>query len=204
MHSYFLDAPNINGDMDIRAKSQYGMCVSAICSYTWLCYNANFTHQHVVAILPAHMHICILMVMLFIPAIVFKMQNSTGGVNQKCIEQYSSTNETWKCLLIQDAEPFTSSRLFALNSIYDSWQLANILQLPCKPPDCDPRYMEAVEEYGKVRFRAVDLHAHIPARLLYSAVHIHFFLCSQPFISYRSIFSIYIIIIYKHYFYLIL
>ena len=24
-HRYFLDAPNINGEMDIRAKSQYGM-----------------------------------------------------------------------------------------------------------------------------------------------------------------------------------
>lgn len=77
------------------------------------------------------------------------MQNSTGGVNQKCIE--ASANETWKCLSIQYAEPFTISSLFALNSIYDSWQLANILQLPCKPPDCDARYMEAVEEYGKVR-----------------------------------------------------
>ena len=91
----------------------------------------------------------------YIPTAVFKMQNSTGGVNQKCIEAYSSTNETWKCLSIQYAEPFTSTRLFALNSIYDSWQLANILQIPCKPPDCDPRYMEAVENYGKVRFSAV-------------------------------------------------
>ena len=92
---------------------------------------------------------------IYTPTAVFKMQNSTGGVNQKCIEAYSSTNETWKCLSIQYAEPFTSSQLFALNSIYDSWQLANILQLPCKPPDCDPKYMEAVEEYGKVKINFI-------------------------------------------------
>lgn len=88
---------------------------------------------------------------IHISTAVFKMQNSTGGVNSKCIEAYSPTNEAWKCLSIQYAEPFTSSRLFALNSIYDSWQLANILQLPCHPPDCDARYMEALEEYGKVK-----------------------------------------------------
>ena len=105
-----------------------------------------------------------------IPTAVFKMQNSTGGVNQKCIEAYSPTNETWKCLSIPYAEPFTSTRLFALNSIYDSWQLANILQIPCKPPDCDSRYMEAVENYGKVRFSVYSNDCILPSKIFFFLV----------------------------------
>ena len=122
------------------------------------------------------------MVMLFIaimisPTAVFKMQNSTGGVNQKCIEAYSSTNETWKCLSIPYAEPFTTTRLFALNSIYDSWQLANILQIPCKPPDCDSRYMEAVENYGKVRFSVLMIAFNFYLASLFLHLRITFCLC---------------------------
>ena len=29
------------------------------------------------------------------------MQNCSDGVNQKCIEAYKATNETWKCFMAQ-------------------------------------------------------------------------------------------------------
>ena len=81
---------------------------------------------------------------------VFKMQNCGGGVNQACIKAMTPKNETWKCFMAQYTEPFITSALFGLNSIYDSWQLANILQIPCRPPDCSPEYMKDFENYRKV------------------------------------------------------
>ena len=81
---------------------------------------------------------------------VFKMQNCSDGVNQDCIKDMSSNNETWKCFMAQYTEPYISSPLFGLNSIYDSWQLANILQLPCSPPKCTGEYMKDFENYREV------------------------------------------------------
>ena len=81
---------------------------------------------------------------------VFSMQNVSGGANQKCVAAFAPKDEAWKCISSSYAETYTSSLLFGLNSIYDSWQLANILQIPCKPPDCSPQYMKYFEMYGKV------------------------------------------------------
>jgi len=39
-------------------------------------------------------------------------------------------------MLIQYSYPFIKSPIFVLNSQYDTWQLANILQLGCLPPRC--------------------------------------------------------------------
>lgn len=80
----------------------------------------------------------------------FKMQNTSRGMNKNCLSAYSSSDEGWKCISPTYAEPYTTSSLFALNSIYDSWQLANILELPCKPPSCSPTYMEDIVKYGEV------------------------------------------------------
>ena len=84
------------------------------------------------------------------------MQNCGEGVNQACIKAMTPKNETWKCFMAQYTEPFITSPLFGLNSIYDSWQLANILQIPCKPPDCSPEYMKDFENYRKVRKNIFD------------------------------------------------
>ena len=84
------------------------------------------------------------------PPTVFKMQNCSDGVNQDCIKAMTPMNETWKCFMAQYTEPFISSLLFGLNSMYDSWQLANILQIPCHPPSCSDQYMKAFESYRGV------------------------------------------------------
>ena len=82
---------------------------------------------------------------------VFKMQNCGEGVNQACIKAMTPKNETWKCFMAQYTEPFITSPLFGLNSIYDSWQLANILQIPCHPPSCPDQYMKDFENYRQVK-----------------------------------------------------
>jgi hypothetical protein len=77
---------------------------------------------------------------------VFKMQNSTGGVNQNCIAANSDTTQ-WQCMAAQYTYPHISSKIFALNSMYDTWQLQNILQIKCIPPKCTPQEMEHLEKF---------------------------------------------------------
>lgn len=76
---------------------------------------------------------------------VFKMQNCSSGVNQMCVE--ANGGEEWRCFFPQYTEPHIKSALFGLNSLYDSWQLLNILQLGCFPLNCPPEKMKAFEKY---------------------------------------------------------
>ena len=82
--------------------------------------------------------------------LVFKMQNCVGGVNQDCVKDYTAKGEDWRCFFPQYTEPYIKSKLFALNSQYDTWQLGNILQLPCNPPKCTAEQMKLLENFGKV------------------------------------------------------
>ncbi len=91
----------------------------------------------------------IVFVLLYMHA-VFKMQNCVGGVNQDCVKAYSASNEEWKCFFPQYTEPYIKNKLFGLNSQYDTWQLGNILQLPCNPPKCTADQMKLFENFGKV------------------------------------------------------
>lgn len=56
---------------------------------------------------------------------VFENMNSSGGVNQKCIEFYPL--EKWKCFFAEYTIPFINTSIFMLQSKYDSWQLGEIL-----------------------------------------------------------------------------
>ncbi|XP_065888035.1 uncharacterized protein [Dysidea avara] len=80
---------------------------------------------------------------------VFKMQNVSGGLNQACVTAYSKTNEDWKCIFPQYSYQYIKSPIFSFNSAYDTWQLANILQLGCLPPKCSEEQMKQFENYGQ-------------------------------------------------------
>ena len=94
----------------------------------------------------------------------FNMQNCSEGVNQACIKAMTPKNETWKCFMAQYTEPFITSPLFGLNSIYDSWQLSQILQIPCIPPNCTDEYMKDFENYRQVKIHL--WHSHSSANLM--------------------------------------
>ena len=105
------------------------------------------------------------------------MQNCSSGVNQDCIAAYTSKGETWRCFFpqvhrhplrnilthgfmnvsplptspTQYTYPYIKSPIFALNSQYDTWQLGNILQLGCLPPNCSPTQMTFFENFRKVK-----------------------------------------------------
>ena len=94
------------------------------------------------------------------------MQNASGGANQDCLAAMP-TEEGWKCgfanvcnvvikimsinlMTIQYSYPYIKTPLFTYNSAYDTWQLANILQLNCLPPKCSEEQMKQLENYGQV------------------------------------------------------
>ncbi|XP_065887728.1 uncharacterized protein [Dysidea avara] len=97
---YFLDAPNVDGEMHIRGLYQY----------------------------------------------VYKMQNCKGGVNQDCIA--ANPTEEWKCFMAQYTYPHIKTPIFLLNARYDTWQLANILQLTCHAPNCSDDQMKEFNNFG--------------------------------------------------------
>lgn len=77
---------------------------------------------------------------------VFQMQNCSGGVNQECIR--ANKGSEWKCFFAQYTFPFLKTPIFQFNSMYDTWQIPNILQVTCKFPDDCPRIQqEAVLGY---------------------------------------------------------
>lgn len=92
---------------------------------------------------------------------VYKMQNCTGGLNQDCVRAYSPQGEEWRCFFAQYSEVYIKSRLFGLNSQFDTWQLANVLELNCLPPNCSDDQMKLLENYGKeFREASADFGAH--------------------------------------------
>jgi len=53
---------------------------------------------------------------------VFTMQNSSGGVNAKCIAAMQPENQ-WNCIFAQHSYAYTITPIFPLNSLYDIWQI---------------------------------------------------------------------------------
>lgn len=56
---------------------------------------------------------------------VFENMNSSGGVNEKCIEFYPL--EKWKCFFAEHSIQFIKTPIFMLQSKYDVWQTEEIL-----------------------------------------------------------------------------
>lgn len=56
----------------------------------------------------------------------FENMKCEVGVNQKCVEFYP-LEEKWKCFFAEYTMPFIESPLFILQSIYDIWQIYNVM-----------------------------------------------------------------------------
>jgi hypothetical protein len=77
---------------------------------------------------------------------VFKMQNAISSLNKKCIA--ATPNDTqWQCMSAQYTYPYISTPIFSLNSMYDTWQIKNTLELGCNPPQCTPEQMKQLEKF---------------------------------------------------------
>ena len=78
---------------------------------------------------------------------VFETMNCKEGVNKKCIEFYEKTGEEWKCFFAEYTVNFIESPIFALQPIYDSWQIDNIL---------GTRDPILVNDYAKIVLETMD------------------------------------------------
>ena len=60
------------------------------------------------------------------------MWNSSTGVNDACIA--ASVGQEWRCIFAQYTYPHIATPTFIAEGAYDSWQMGNILKMPCH--DC--------------------------------------------------------------------
>jgi len=56
---------------------------------------------------------------------VFAQQNSTAGLNQRCIAANKASPN--KCIFAEHTAPHITTPYFPMQSVYDSWQLSNVL-----------------------------------------------------------------------------
>jgi len=89
-------------------------------------------------------------------------QNVTavGSVNDACLAAHTPSNDTWRCFMAQYTLPHISTPLFMTQDLDDSWQMTNILQLPCKP--YTPGSCNAAEVAALAAYRTTMLAALAP------------------------------------------
>jgi len=63
----------------------------------------------------------------------YNMWNSSTGVNDACIAA-NPGDQAWRCIFAQYTYPHITTPTFIAEGAYDSWQMGNILYLPCH--DC--------------------------------------------------------------------
>ena len=88
----------------------------------------------------------------------FALANASASLNAQCVAQRGAEAQTeaaagspaWDCLFPANFARFIRSNIFAVQSQYDSWQLANILQLPCSMPKgtCNASMAAAFQHYS--------------------------------------------------------
>lgn len=58
---------------------------------------------------------------------LFYAMNSSAGLNAACVAAHTATGDPWKCQFAEHSSRYLHTPTFALQSEYDSWQVANIL-----------------------------------------------------------------------------
>ena len=82
---------------------------------------------------------------------VYSYQNVTQ-MDAGCVAARTS-NETWQCFFAEENLPFISTPLFVTQDLVDSWQMGNILDIPCNlnaasgPSACNSTEISAVHDY---------------------------------------------------------
>jgi hypothetical protein len=81
-------------------------------------------------------------------------------LDASCVAAHAATNDTWRCFFSEATLPFITTPLFVTQDLVDSWQMANVLALPCslgKAGACNATELAAVSA-----FRASMLKAYAP------------------------------------------
>ncbi|XP_065840834.1 uncharacterized protein [Oscarella lobularis] len=85
---------------------------------------------------------------------VYHMHNVSTGLNQACV-QAKAEDDKWQCFMGQYAYEYLKTPLFVFNSQYDTWQLDYILELGCRPPNCNARQMKHFNAWRPTYLKAL-------------------------------------------------
>ena len=79
------------------------------------------------------------------------------GVTQMdagCVAAHAASNDTWRCFFAEAQLPYITSPLFVTQDTVDSWQMVNILALPCNPglppsnpKGCNDTYIAVMDDF---------------------------------------------------------
>ena len=73
--------------------------------------------------------------------------NTTAAIDQSCVEYYSRLGTPWKCMFGQHSLPYIETPIFVLQTIYDFWQMQQILV---------HQYPNEIAEWGQLMFTAAS------------------------------------------------
>jgi hypothetical protein len=80
-----------------------------------------------------------------------------------CVAAHTTTNDTWRCFFAEANLPYITTPLFVTQDLVDSWQMSNVLRIPCNlrattgPTVCNSTELAAISA-----FRASMLAAYKP------------------------------------------
>jgi hypothetical protein len=82
----------------------------------------------------------------------------SGGTNLKCLDANRGA-DAWKCLMAPYIAQYVETPIYVMNSAYDAYQLANILNASCIPkigdPPCDAATNSSIQAYRDLFLKAI-------------------------------------------------
>jgi len=81
-----------------------------------------------------------------------------GSVNDACLAAHEPTGDAWRCFMAQYTLPYVVTPFFMTQDLVDTWQMANIYQLPCQPWEagsCNATALGWMEAYRQDMLRAL-------------------------------------------------
>jgi hypothetical protein len=79
---------------------------------------------------------------------VFSRMNISTHTNDACILNHTIGDKAlWKCYIAPEVLPFISTPIFVSNSLTDSWQIGNIMDVSCNPSNANGGCSSAEIQY---------------------------------------------------------
>ncbi|XP_078342929.1 uncharacterized protein LOC144628666 [Oculina patagonica] len=87
---------------------------------------------------------------------IYTLHNSSKGLNQACLRA-QKRKQKFRCFLPQYSLPFVKSPIFLVNSLYDSWQIPYMSNVPCicNLDTCSSTELSYIKKFRKKVLRAL-------------------------------------------------
>eukprot|EP01052_Picozoa_sp_SAG31_P040920 SAG31_NODE_6058_length_2189_cov_4.375598_1_plen_444_part_00 len=81
--------------------------------------------------------------------------NSTSGVNSACVAAHTG-KDAWKCMFAQYTLPHITTPLYAVEGLFDPWQLENLVQLSGGPAPGPPPTFPSIQKCSATQLAGLD------------------------------------------------